>query len=85
MSTSCVVTGGARGIGRGIAERLVALGHRVVVTDVDGAAAERTAAEIGAAAGMAHDVRDPAAHREAAESGRAARDPHRVVQQRRGR
>ncbi len=66
MSTSCVVTGGARGIGRGIAERLVALGHRVVVTDVDGAAAERTAAEIGAAAGMPHDVRDPAAHREAA-------------------
>lgn len=64
--TSCVVTGGARGIGRGIAERLVARGHRVVLTDVDGAGAERTAAEIGAAAGLAHDVRDPAAHAAAA-------------------
>lgn len=60
--TSCVVTGGARGIGRGIAELLVARGQRVVVTDVDGEGAERTAAEIGAAAGLAHDVRDPASH-----------------------
>lgn len=67
MIISCVVTGGARGIGRGIAERLVARGHAVVLTDVDGAAAERTAAEIGAAAGLAHDVRDPAGHRSAAE------------------
>lgn len=46
---------------------MVARGHRVVVTDVDGAAAERTAAEIGATAGLAHDVRDPAAHRAAAQ------------------
>ncbi len=59
-----VVTGGARGIGRGIAERLVATGYRVVVTDVDGAAARRTAEEIGARAGLAHDVRDPQAHRD---------------------
>ncbi|GCD91480.1 SDR family oxidoreductase [Nocardioides sp. LS1] len=62
VHTSCVVTGGARGIGRGIAERMVARGHRVVVTDVDGEGAARTAAEIGAAAGIAHDVRDPAGH-----------------------
>ena len=67
MATSCVVTGGARGIGRGIAERLVALGHQVVVTDLDGEAVARTAAEIGAAAALAHDVRDPAAHRTAAD------------------
>lgn len=66
MDTSCVVTGGARGIGRGIAERMVARGHRVVVTDIDGAAAAATAAEIGAAEGLQHDVRDPAAHREVA-------------------
>jgi NAD(P)-dependent dehydrogenase (short-subunit alcohol dehydrogenase family) len=64
--TSCVVTGGARGIGRGIAERMVARGHRVVVTDVDGEGAARTAAEIGAAEGLAHDVRDPAGHAAAA-------------------
>ena len=65
-ATSVVVTGAARGIGRGIAERMVARGHRVVVTDVDGEGAARTAAEIGAAAGLAHDVRDPAAHAAAA-------------------
>ena len=65
--SSAVVTGGARGIGRGIAERLVARGHRVVVTDVDGEGAVRTAAEIGAAAGLAHDVRDAAGHVAAAE------------------
>ena len=50
METSCVVTGGARGIGRGIAELMVARGHRVVVSDIDGAAVAETVAEIGAAA-----------------------------------
>ena len=63
MTTSCVVTGGARGIGRGIAELMVARGHRVVVGDLDADAAAATAAEIGAAAGVAMDVRDPDAHR----------------------
>jgi NAD(P)-dependent dehydrogenase (short-subunit alcohol dehydrogenase family) len=37
-----------------------------VVTDVDGPGAARTAAEIGAAAGLEHDVRDPGAHAAAA-------------------
>jgi NAD(P)-dependent dehydrogenase (short-subunit alcohol dehydrogenase family) len=64
-TTSCVVTGAARGIGRGIAELMVARGHRVVVTDVDGEGAARTAAEIGAAVGLAQDVRDPLTHHEA--------------------
>jgi NAD(P)-dependent dehydrogenase (short-subunit alcohol dehydrogenase family) len=63
---SAVVTGGARGIGRAIGVALVARGHRVVLTDVDGDAVKRAAAEIGAAAGLAHDVRDPDAHRAAA-------------------
>ncbi|WP_205471760.1 SDR family oxidoreductase [Nocardioides sp. SYSU D00038] len=67
-ATAAVVTGAARGIGRGIAERLVARGHRVVVTDVDAAGAARTATEIGAAEGLAHDVRDPNAHRRVAEA-----------------
>jgi NAD(P)-dependent dehydrogenase (short-subunit alcohol dehydrogenase family) len=60
---SCVVTGGARGIGRGIAERMVARGYAVVVTDVDAEGARRTAEEIGAAVGLEQDVRDAAGHR----------------------
>lgn len=68
MDTSCVVTGGARGIGRGIAELMVARGHRVVVADVDGEAAIATAREIGAAQGLAQDVRDPGSHREVAQA-----------------
>lgn len=59
---SAVVTGAARGIGRGVAERLVRRGYAVVLTDVDGEAVRRTAAEIGAAEGLAQDVRDEASH-----------------------
>ncbi|NHC25072.1 SDR family oxidoreductase [Nocardioides sp. IC4_145] len=66
-TTSCVVTGGARGIGRGIAELMVARGHQVVVTDVDAEGAERTAREIGAVAGLGQDVRDAGSHAEVAE------------------
>jgi NAD(P)-dependent dehydrogenase (short-subunit alcohol dehydrogenase family) len=54
-----VVTGGASGIGRGIAEILVAAGATVVVADVDADAAGRTAGEIGAVA-EAVDVTDAA-------------------------
>ncbi|MFB9313336.1 SDR family oxidoreductase [Nocardioides plantarum] len=60
--TSAVVTGAARGIGRAIAVRLVAAGHRVVITDVDAEAVAATATRIGAT-GVAQDVRDPASHR----------------------
>jgi NAD(P)-dependent dehydrogenase (short-subunit alcohol dehydrogenase family) len=67
LQTSCVVTGGARGIGRGIAELMVARGHHVVIGDLDGWAAAATAAEIGAVAGLAQDVRDPDSHRLVAE------------------
>ena len=49
---SCVVTGGARGIGRGIAARMVERGYAVVLSDVDAAGAARTAEEIGAMAGL---------------------------------
>ena len=73
MQTACVVTGGARGIGRGIAELMVARGHQVVIGDLDGWAAATTAAEIGAVAGLAQDVRDPGSHRLVAEE--AARHP----------
>ena len=45
---TAVITGGAQGLGRAIAERFVAEGARVVLGDVDLAAAERTAADLGA-------------------------------------
>ncbi|MDP3894641.1 SDR family oxidoreductase, partial [Nocardioides sp.] len=41
-------------------------GHAVVLTDIDAAAAAATAAEIGAAAGLAQDVRVEASHAEVA-------------------
>jgi 3-oxoacyl-[acyl-carrier protein] reductase len=43
-----VVTGGAQGFGRAIAERFVASGARVAIWDHDAALAEKTAGEIGA-------------------------------------
>ncbi|WP_067901613.1 SDR family NAD(P)-dependent oxidoreductase [Nocardia vaccinii] len=67
MTTTAVVTGAGRGIGFAIARRLADAGHRVVLTDVDGAAAQRAAAEIGRGAlGLQQDVRDIASHREIA-------------------
>jgi NAD(P)-dependent dehydrogenase (short-subunit alcohol dehydrogenase family) len=58
-----VVTGAAQGIGAGIATRLAADGARVVLADIDLAAAEKTAAGIrdggGQAAAVRLDVADP--------------------------
>lgn len=59
---SAVVTGAARGIGKAIAVELVLRGYEVVVTDVDIDAAERTAEQIGARAGLRLDVTDPDAN-----------------------
>jgi 3-oxoacyl-[acyl-carrier protein] reductase len=56
-----VITGGARGIGRGIAAVLAAEGARVVIADIDAAAAEGAAAELGEGAlAVATDVTDRA-------------------------
>jgi 3-oxoacyl-[acyl-carrier protein] reductase len=56
-----VITGAARGIGRGIAAVLAAEGARVVIADIDPVAAERTAAELGQwAIAVATDVTDRA-------------------------
>ena len=54
-----LVTGGASGIGRACAERLARAGAHVSVLDLDEAAAERVAGEIGGEA-LAVDVADPA-------------------------
>lgn len=59
-----IVTGAGAGIGQATAERLGAEGCRVLVTDVDGAAAERVAQGIRESGDDAHslpvDVSDPA-------------------------
>ncbi|PRY85790.1 L-iditol 2-dehydrogenase [Donghicola tyrosinivorans] len=44
---TAMITGAARGIGRAFAERYVAEGARVVIADINLAAAQKTAAEIG--------------------------------------
>lgn len=65
---AAVVTGAGRGLGRQVAIRLAARGHAVHVTDIDGDAAARVAAELGSAAyGTALDVRDGEACRELAD------------------
>jgi NAD(P)-dependent dehydrogenase (short-subunit alcohol dehydrogenase family) len=57
-----VVTGGSRGIGRGIVEALTARGAKVTVVARTGGDLEDVAADLGAAA-IAADITDPAAAR----------------------
>ncbi|HET8523828.1 MAG TPA: SDR family NAD(P)-dependent oxidoreductase [Thermomicrobiales bacterium] len=45
---TAIVTGGARGIGRAIVERLASEGARVMIADIDDATASQAAQEIGA-------------------------------------
>jgi short-subunit dehydrogenase len=62
-----LVTGAARGLGLEIARVLAARGYKVHLTDLEAAAAERAAAELGTNAfGSALDVRDEEACRAAA-------------------
>jgi len=68
--TVAVVTGAGRGLGRAIAARLARRGHRVIATDIDGAAADATASAIGGI-GVKQDVRDPEAHRAVARAAAA--------------
>jgi 3-oxoacyl-[acyl-carrier protein] reductase len=51
-----LVTGAGRGIGAAIATRLAEAGATVVITDVDGAAAEAAAEAVRAGGGSAHPV-----------------------------
>ncbi|ABQ24467.1 SDR family oxidoreductase [Geotalea uraniireducens] len=57
-----LVTGGAQGIGKGIAFRFVADGMRVAIADIDAEAVEETARELGpSASGYVVDVADESA------------------------
>ena len=56
MSRVAVVTGGASGIGLGVAHALVADGHRVALLDRNGAAAEAAAGARSAARGVGVEV-----------------------------
>jgi NAD(P)-dependent dehydrogenase (short-subunit alcohol dehydrogenase family) len=62
---TAVVTGGGSGIGKAVCEALGERGARIVVTDLDGASADRVAKGIAARGGRAEgrplDVRDRAA------------------------
>ncbi|MFP4149336.1 MAG: SDR family NAD(P)-dependent oxidoreductase [Nitriliruptoraceae bacterium] len=51
--SSAIVTGAGRGLGRAIAQRLARAGQAVVVADLDGASAERTAEGLRAEGGTA--------------------------------
>lgn len=61
-----IVTGGAQGIGRAVAERFARSGAKVVIWDLDGKLANEAAAAIGeGASGLAIDVTDAKAVNEA--------------------
>lgn len=55
---TAIVTGGARGIGLAIAQRLSAAGASVVLADIDASAAAESAATLPRALGVGCDVRD---------------------------
>jgi NAD(P)-dependent dehydrogenase (short-subunit alcohol dehydrogenase family) len=63
-----VVTGGGRGIGLAIAQRLARLGHHVLITDIDETMAREAAAKVGPGCSwVGQDVRDVESHRGVAE------------------
>lgn len=71
-----VITGGASGIGRLMAQALAARGARVTVWDINGAALERVVAELGGTArGVVCDVADRAQVYARAEETTAANGP----------
>src|SRR5262245_23577384 len=53
---AAIVTGGARGLGRAIAQMLVERGAAVAIIDLNGQAAADTAAELRRNDGTVHDV-----------------------------
>jgi 2-hydroxycyclohexanecarboxyl-CoA dehydrogenase len=83
VSRVAVVTGGASGVGRSVAEHLGRVGHRVAVLDLDGGAAVATAGDLTLggveAIGVRVDVADRAAIDAAYEQVRSALGPIEVL------
>ena len=75
---AALVTGGASGLGAATAEALIAAGAKVTLADINAAAAEATAARLGATA-VACDVSDPDSAERAFAAARAANGPVRVL------
>jgi NAD(P)-dependent dehydrogenase (short-subunit alcohol dehydrogenase family) len=69
---SAVVTGGASGLGKAAAARIVAEGGKVVLWDLNADALKAAAEEVGAVDTIALDVADPEAVAAAAEASNAA-------------
>ncbi|WP_027236100.1 SDR family oxidoreductase [Leisingera caerulea] len=70
---TAIVTGGASGFGAGIVRKFLSEGARVMIADINGAAAEGMAAELGGnAIAQAVDVSDGASVAEMAEAALAA-------------
>ena len=62
---SALITGAARGIGRAFAEAYIKEGARVAIGDINLAAAEQTAKQLGSAASAVHlDVTDQGVDRQ---------------------
>ena len=75
---AAIVTGGASGLGGATARALAAAGAKVAVFDLNAAAAQAMAAEIGGVA-MECDVADASAGERAMQAARAAHGPVRVL------
>jgi NAD(P)-dependent dehydrogenase (short-subunit alcohol dehydrogenase family) len=69
---TAVITGGASGLGKAVAARIVAEGGRVCLWDLDAEGLKAAAAEVGAAHAVALDVSDQAAVAAAAQASNAA-------------
>ena len=69
---TAVITGGASGLGKAVAARIVAEGGRVCLWDLDAEGLKAAAAEVGAAHAVALDVSDQAAVAAAAQAANAA-------------
>jgi 3-oxoacyl-[acyl-carrier protein] reductase len=67
-----VITGGASGLGKAVAARIVAEGGQVVLWDLDQALLDKAVEEVGALRGVALDVSDPVQVAAAAATAQAA-------------